>query len=108
MCRVTYDGGEPPSAARSFEEDRESEGSQGQDDGQDEDVGDCLGDVVLTAGCAVQQPAEVSARLLGQTARPHRHHVLVRHAVLRQITRPVRPAQKVNSRGKVRLYYSAL
>ena len=81
---VTHDGGKPASAARVPQEDGESEGAEREDQGEQEDIGHGVGDAVVVAGRPGEVPAQVATLVLGQTARTHRHLVLVRDAVFGQ------------------------
>ena len=67
----TYDGREEAGRAKRPERHCERERSEEENDGQQEDVGDRVGDVVVVAGVAGERPASVGAQVLGDAVPAH-------------------------------------
>ena len=67
----TYDGREEAGRAKHPERHSDRERSEEENDGQQEDVGDRVGDVVVVAGVTGERPASVGAQVLGDAAPAH-------------------------------------
>jgi len=70
-CKSTYDRWKEASGAERSERKRHSESSEEENDGQQEDVGDGAGDVVVEARLACHAPAALFAQLLRDTLPAH-------------------------------------
>jgi len=67
----TYDGREEAGRAKRPERHCDGERSEEENDGQQEDVGDRVGDVVVVAGVTGERPASVGAQVLGDALPAH-------------------------------------